>query len=85
MRCLSRLGIIGLALCSLASAAPTNNSLPAITANDNRTPAGELRNGILSLRLELREGRWYRKTMVARIEMSTHLPRQITHHRVPAH
>jgi len=28
-------------------------------ANDNRTPAGELRNGTLSLQLELREGRWY--------------------------
>ena len=59
MRCLNRLGIIGLALCTLASVAPADDSLPAVTANDNRTPAGELRNGILSLRLELREGRWY--------------------------
>ena len=59
MRCLSRLGIIALALSPLASAAPADNPLPAVTANDNRTPAGKLRNGILSLRLELREGRWY--------------------------
>lgn len=59
MRCLSHLGIIGLALCPLASAVPAYNSLPAVTANDNRTAAGELRNGTLSLRLELREGRWY--------------------------
>ena len=59
MQCLSRLALISLAMCPLASAAPAADSLPAVTANDNRTPAGELRNGVLSLRLELREGRWY--------------------------
>jgi FtsP/CotA-like multicopper oxidase with cupredoxin domain len=48
-----------LALCQLASAAPADHALPAVAANDNRTPSGELRHGILSLRLELREGRWY--------------------------
>lgn len=30
-----------------------------IRANANRTPAGTLRNGILTIRLELRTGRWY--------------------------
>ena len=61
MPCLLRLGIIGLTLCPVASAARAddNDKLPAVTANDNRTPAGELRNGTLSLQLELREGRWY--------------------------
>ena len=33
--------------------------LPTVSANDNRTPAGHLKNGILELRLELRQGRWY--------------------------
>lgn len=36
-----------------------NSFLPTIIANDNRTPAGKLQNGILELRLELREGVWY--------------------------
>jgi FtsP/CotA-like multicopper oxidase with cupredoxin domain len=34
-------------------------SLPAIIANDNRAPAGELRNGILTLHLEVGEGQWH--------------------------
>ena len=41
------------------SAAPAGHSLPVIAANDNRTPAGQLHAGVLDLRLELREGRWY--------------------------
>jgi manganese oxidase len=32
---------------------------PAIQANTNRTPAGKLENGILTLHLEMREGEWY--------------------------
>lgn len=39
--------------------AAENSSPPTIAANDNRTPAGNLQNGILELRLELREGVWY--------------------------
>src|SRR6266480_249537 len=31
----------------------------AIHANDNRIPAGELKDGILALRLELTSGNWY--------------------------
>lgn len=33
--------------------------LSPITANDNRTPAGELRDGVLYLQLELNKGIWY--------------------------
>jgi FtsP/CotA-like multicopper oxidase with cupredoxin domain len=32
---------------------------PAIAANDNRSPAGELRDGVLSISLELGEGQWH--------------------------
>jgi FtsP/CotA-like multicopper oxidase with cupredoxin domain len=39
--------------------APPNLSLPRVLANDNRRPAGKLENGILELRLVLREGVWY--------------------------
>jgi FtsP/CotA-like multicopper oxidase with cupredoxin domain len=35
------------------------SSLPVVAANDNRTPAGDLQNGILRLSLELRQARWY--------------------------
>jgi FtsP/CotA-like multicopper oxidase with cupredoxin domain len=30
-----------------------------VVANDNRKPAGTLRDGVLTLQLELRQGRWY--------------------------
>jgi manganese oxidase len=36
-----------------------NPSLPVVMANDNRTAAGRLENGVLDLRLELRQGQWY--------------------------
>src|SRR5216684_7127607 len=39
--------------------AAEQSPLPVIVANDNRTPAGTLKNGILNLRLELRQARWY--------------------------
>src|SRR6202050_1970058 len=41
-----------------AQSAP-NSSLPKVVANDNQTPAGQLKNGVLELRLVLREGVWY--------------------------
>src|SRR5262245_39965373 len=59
MRFTCRLGTMGFGLYMLASAASAEHSLPTVRANDNRTPAGDLRNGSLSIRLELREGRWY--------------------------
>jgi len=55
-----RLGILLVALCAVASASVAeDSSLPVVIANDNRTPDGQLKNGILNLHLELREGRWY--------------------------
>ena len=45
-------------ICSSASAAQ-QPPIPVIVANDNRTPAGNLKDGFLSLRLELRQARWY--------------------------
>ena len=41
---------------SVASQPP---ALPVVAANDNRMPAGELKDGRLTLRLELRRARWY--------------------------
>jgi FtsP/CotA-like multicopper oxidase with cupredoxin domain len=42
-------------------AAPTvlQATLPRIEANRNLSPAGQLRDGVLTLRLEIREGDWY--------------------------
>ena len=37
----------------------TAGALPDILANDNRTPAGQLHNGILTLRLEATTGIWH--------------------------
>jgi manganese oxidase len=58
---------LGLALCVCSLPAtlsePSHRSPPArVVANDNRTPAGHLKNGVLELRLELREGAWYPET-----------------------
>jgi FtsP/CotA-like multicopper oxidase with cupredoxin domain len=35
------------------------HGLGAISANDNRSPAGELKNNVLTIRLELGEGQWH--------------------------
>jgi FtsP/CotA-like multicopper oxidase with cupredoxin domain len=44
----------------VASAAPAvGQTIPAAAANDNRTPAGILRDGVLSLHLEMRPAVWY--------------------------
>jgi FtsP/CotA-like multicopper oxidase with cupredoxin domain len=61
MRHWTRLGIAFLVLlCLGAFAQPAeNSSLLLVMANDNRTPAGRLKNGVLNLQLELRQGRWY--------------------------
>lgn len=60
MRCPRRVGILLFALCAVASAsAAADAPLPVVIANDNRTPAGQLKNGVLELHLELRQGRWY--------------------------
>jgi hypothetical protein len=60
MRHPGRFGVMFLVLFSAALARPAENSpLPLVTVNYNRTPAGQLKNGILELRLELRAATWY--------------------------
>lgn len=39
-------------------ALPTGQAVERIVNNDNRAPAGELRQGVLTIRLEAREGDW---------------------------
>ena len=57
---LGRFGIMFLFLFSATLASPAEDlPLPLVIANDNRTPAGRLKNGVLELQLELRQGRWY--------------------------
>ena len=41
---------------------PFDPSLEEVEINDNRKPAGELRNGIYYIHLEIREGNWYPET-----------------------
>lgn len=52
---------IFLVLCCPATFAQSaeNSPLPRTAANDNRIPAGELKNGVLELRLELSAAVWY--------------------------
>ena len=60
MRHRGRFGIMLLVLFSAALAKPAeNSSLPSAMANDNQTPAGQLKNGVLNLQLGLCQGRWY--------------------------
>jgi hypothetical protein len=60
IQCAHRRGILLLVLCVAASAsAAQDSSLPMVIAYDNRTPAGQLVNGVLKLHLELRPRRWY--------------------------
>lgn len=49
------LGLLGLA-CGVLSARPP---LPTISANDNRVPAGTLRDGVLTLHLAVTRGMWF--------------------------
>ena len=61
MRHWTPLGIALLVLLRPAAfARPADNpSLPQVVANDNRTAAGQLKDGVLDLRLELRAAVWY--------------------------
>ncbi len=43
---------------ALAQTAENTTPLQRVMANDNRTPAGQLKNGVLDLRLELTDGTW---------------------------
>lgn len=53
--------LAALACCGIPShaRAPVRHVLPAIEANDNRKPAGTLRNGVLTVSLEARMGTWF--------------------------
>jgi manganese oxidase len=57
MRILSLLLIISLGCTSCA--APTSTALPVVIANDNRASAGTLRNGVLTVGLDVVVARWY--------------------------
>lgn len=53
------LSFLLLALSAVVAPARPADSLPLVQPNDNRTPTGHLTAGVLELRLELREARWY--------------------------
>ncbi|MGB9235361.1 MAG: multicopper oxidase domain-containing protein [Terriglobales bacterium] len=59
VRHLGPFGVIFLVVCSAWSSPTENPPLPQVVANDNRTAAGQVKNGVLELHLELRQGRWY--------------------------
>ncbi len=60
-----RRAILGITfgICLIASSCAEPSDAPAqmrgVVANDNRIPAGELRDGVLTLRLDAREGVWH--------------------------
>ena len=53
-----RCGVVAVVLC-LAAVMSAVGETPVATVNDNRTPAGVLRNGVLTLHLEMRQANWY--------------------------
>ena len=50
---------IGASLLAIGCATADSQSTEVIAATDNRIPAGVLREGVLTLRLEAREGQWF--------------------------
>src|ERR1700687_73715 len=57
LACRHALRAIGLVVASTIAA--VGQTIPPASANDNRTPAGILRNGVLNLHLEMRQAVWY--------------------------
>ncbi|MGH7606943.1 MAG: multicopper oxidase domain-containing protein, partial [Gemmatimonadales bacterium] len=53
------LGVVGWARRASEPDPLPRDALPVVVANDNRSPAGELRNGELELRLVARMARWF--------------------------
>jgi FtsP/CotA-like multicopper oxidase with cupredoxin domain len=49
----------GIAVPVASSSKGRSNAPERITANDNRTPAGSLRNGALTIRLDVRQAEWH--------------------------
>jgi FtsP/CotA-like multicopper oxidase with cupredoxin domain len=54
-----RHALVAISLVVASTAAAVGQTIPAASANDNRTPAGILHNGVLSLHLEMRPTVWY--------------------------
>jgi len=55
-----RAALVFIALTFSAAAAPAENpDAPTAAANDNRSPAGSLREGVLTIHLEARPASWY--------------------------
>ena len=57
--CLSLLGTIAPAVRSQTPAKPSPATVSRVVINDNRAPAGTLRNGVLTLQLEARLADWH--------------------------
>jgi hypothetical protein len=55
---MSRFALVPLLALALADTTPTSAPDRA-TINDNRTPAGTLADGVLTIRLEIREAEWH--------------------------
>jgi hypothetical protein len=51
--------LTSLLLTDTAAFATDTSDLPTVSANNNRTPAGVLKDGQLTLRLEVSKARWY--------------------------
>lgn len=54
-----RYALLGLGLLLASGASQQPSDLPVVAANDNRTPAGTLRDGVLHLDLVVTMARWY--------------------------
>jgi len=59
VRLSARAGEILLFLCLAVVSHAADLAVPVVAANDNRTAAGQLHDGVLTLHLELTQGRWY--------------------------
>src|SRR5690348_11360962 len=57
--CLCRIASILLICLALAAFASAGDSLPPILANQNHTSGGQLRNGVLTIHLEIAKGAWH--------------------------
>src|SRR5579859_2895175 len=57
--CSARFFFFALAFVLVSSAAVADETIPIASVNDNRVPAGVLRNSVLTLHLEVRSAVWY--------------------------
>jgi len=57
--CSARVFFFALAFVLFSSAAVADETIPIASVNDNRAPAGVLRNSVLTLHLEVRPAVWY--------------------------